>query len=42
MNAAWLDRPAGRSAGNGSLMRTGPVALACLAEGEEPTLAATA
>lgn len=32
----------GRSGGNGSLMRTGPVALACLGDGTEERLATTA
>ncbi|MFT4225483.1 ADP-ribosylglycohydrolase family protein [Micropruina sp.] len=41
--AAWaVHERSGRSAGNGSLMRTGPVALGFLAEGSEAVLAEAA
>ncbi len=41
--AAWaVHEESGRSAGNGSLMRTGPVALGFLAEGPEAVLAEAA
>lgn len=40
--AEHLDGLAGRSGGNGSLMRTGPVALEFLGDGQEPALVETA
>ncbi|MCW5952811.1 MAG: ADP-ribosylglycohydrolase family protein [Propionibacteriaceae bacterium] len=40
--AQAVHRETGRSAGNGSLMRTGPVALAYLADGQESQLAEAA